>query len=149
MRDINKSYIYECLNNLHDRGIDVTNYIAKMVGSDFIPYEVIVFVNSHQPIEKLTTYNEIHSKRNKSPLFRNIVSKDLTIDEQAIVLSSILNQSLISLKHFKSDSRGLIDAINAETIITALRQYLYENDDAAITDAFNMFRTIFKTLFPK
>ncbi len=146
--DINKAYIYEQLNYIHThKGIDVQPYINMMIGKNEIPYEVIVFVNKHIPIESLSTYNAIYNKRKNSPLFRNIVNPELPIEEKAIVLSSLLTQSLIGAKHAKKEN--FIDSVNVEIIFKALQKYIYDNDENAVNDSFEVYQIIFQTLFPR
>ena len=151
MHEVNKPYLYKLLEQIKlSENIDVSEYISMIVGSSSIPYEVVVFINKHIPISQLTTYNAIYSKRNKSRLFRNIVKDSLSIEDKSIVLSSILNQSLISLKQDKSvDREDLINAVNVDLIMSALSSYLYDNNDKEVEDCFEMFRIIFKTLFPR
>lgn len=150
MQEINKAFIYKTLNQMRSEGIDVTEYFAMLVGMDHIPYEVIVFINNHHPIEKLTTYNQIYNKRRNSTLFRNMMKPDLPEDEKVIVLSSLLTQSLIGAKHADAaDKDALIDAVNVDLILDALTSYIYEHNVSKVNDAFDAFQTIFKTLFPK
>lgn len=150
MQDINKSYIYKQLNQIRDTyNIDVSKYITSMIGNNEIPYETLVFVNKYMPIELLTTYNKIFEKRRKSPLFRNIVKKDNTVEEKAIILSSLLTQSLICKKKLGSVESDAVDGINADVIISALHDYIYNNNDKVVIDLFETYQIIFKTLFPK
>lgn len=151
MNTINKAYIYEQLNTIHrNKHIDIQPYIDLMIGKEEIPYEVVVFINKHIPIDKLTTYNNIYEKRKKNRLFRNIVNDNLPVEERAIVLSSLLNQSLIGIKHSnKEDKNSIIDAVNIDLIFRALEKYIYENDENIINEVFDTFQLIFKTLFPK
>ncbi len=150
MQDINKSYIYKQLNQIRDTyNIDVSKYITSMIGNNEIPYETLVFVNKYIPIELLTTYNKIFEKRRKSPLFRNIVKKDNTVEEKAIILSSLLTQSLICKKKLSNVESDAVDGINADVIISALHDYIYNNNDKVVIDLFETYQIIFKTLFPK
>lgn len=152
MTNITKAYVYKSLNNISKQhSIDVSKYIRLMVGADTIPYEVIVFINKYEPIEKLITYNEIYNKRRNSPLFRNIVRSDNSESEKAIILSSLLTQSLISIKHCQDEDNKeeVIDAINVDVIMNALQNYIHNNDTDALNDTFETFQIIFKTLFPK
>ena len=150
MQDINKSYIYKQLNQIRDTyNIDVSKHITSMIGNNEIPYETLVFVNKYMPIELLTTYNKIFEKRRKSPLFRNIVKADNTVEEKAIILSSLLTQSLICKKKLGSDESDAIDGINADIIISALHDYIYNNNDKVVIDLFETYQIIFKTLFPR
>ena len=150
MADIDKAYIYEQLNNIHkDKNINIQPYIDMMIGKEEIPYEVIVFINRHAPIDKLLTYNNIYNKRKKSRLFRNIVNDALPIEERAIVLSSLLSQSLIGMKHVKNDKDAIIDAMNVDIIFKALEKYIYEKDENIVNEVFEIFHIIFKTLYKK
>lgn len=146
---INKAYIYEKLDKIHkDKNIDVQNYIDLMVGKDEIPYEVVVFINKHEPIEKFATYNAIHNKRRESRLFRNIMNTTLPVEEKAIILSSLLTQSLIGIKH-SDNKEDIIDALNVDMLFKALEKYIYDEDIDAVNDTFDIYQVIFKTLFPK
>ena len=152
MQDINKSFVYKQLNNIkRDKNIDISKYLESMIGSNEIPYETLVFINKHQPIELLTTYNKIFEKRRNSPLFRNIVKDDNSVEEKAIILSSLLTQSLICTKFHKNDpdKDAMIDALNVDVIIHTLCEYIYNNNEKAVIDLFDTFQIIFKTLFPK
>ena len=151
MKQITKPYLYSLLDQIHvDSNIDVSDYVSMIAGNNEIPYEAIVFINSHIPLEQFTTYNAIYDKRNNSRLFRNIVKDDLSVADKAIVLSSILNQSLISIKHDNNiNKQQLISAVNIDVILNAINQYMFEGNEEIINNVFNMFRTIFKTLFPK
>lgn len=149
MNRLSKSYIYKNLNNLRKAGHDVRPYIAKMVGKKEIPYEVIVFINKYSPIASLHTYNDIFAKRNKSPLFKNLINRDLPEEERAIVLSSLLNQSLISIKHNTEDRDCIQDTMNVSIILDALSNYFDTGSTQAVNEVFEMFQTIFQTLFSK
>lgn len=151
MQTLTKPYIYKLLNQIRaEKQLDVSAHVAKVVSSENIPYEVVVYVNKHIPLDQLTTYNAIYDKRNRSRLFRNIVKDDLSTADKAIVLSSILNQSLISVKHDATINReDLMTAVNIEIILKALNSYMFAEDSSEVDDCFDMFRTIFKTLYPR
>ncbi len=152
MTSINKAQVYKTLNDISkQQNIDTSKYVEMLVGCDIIPYEVIVFINKYQPIEKLITYNEIYNKRRNSPLFRNIVKRDNSLEEKAIILSSLLTQSLISMKHSADNEckEEIVDALNVDVIIQALQDYIYKNETDSLNDTFSTFQIIFKTLFPK
>ena len=150
MTQLTKSAIYKQLTEIgHTNNIDISHWLSMLVGSTDIPYEVIVFINKYQPISELTTYNAVYNKRNKSRLFRNIVSDSLSIPEQAVVLSSLLTQCLISASKHQTASEQLIDAVNTDLIMRTLTAYITENNEQNIQRVFQMYRTIFKTLFPK
>lgn len=150
MKEITKSYLYNKLREINQsKNIDVSNLVVKTMLSDEVPYEVIVFVNKHSPIDMFVTYNEIYKKRRNSPLFRNIVSKDNTIEEKAIILSSLLTQSFIGIKHSKEDREAIANSINVDMIMEALNSYIYEGNTIKLEEAFDTFQVIFTTLFPK
>ena len=150
MQEINKAFVYRTLNELSSEGFDVSPYRALLVGAHDIPYEVIIFINKHKPLDKLTTYNKIYNKRRSSNLFRNLMKEDLSIEEKAITLSSLLTQSLIGAKHSAQEDRDeLIDSINVDLIVSALVEYIDNHNTALIDDAFGTFQCIFRTLFPR
>lgn len=150
MTNIDKSYIYDKLNKIATtEDIDISKYFDLMIGNDEIPYEVVVFVNKHIPIERFITYNEIYKKRNNSTLFRNLVRKNITVEEKAIVLSSLLTQSLISLKHCSDNREEMIEALNVDLIISTLSEYLHNGNEDVVNKLYSVFQLIFKTLFPR
>lgn len=150
MKQLTKSEVYRILSELKREGYDVSQYVTEMCGCDSIPYTVIVFINSKQPIDKLVTYNQIYNKRRNSPLFRNLMRMDNSVEEKAIILSSLLTQSLIGAKHANTDDKlEIIDALNVNTLISALSQYANEGNVQAILEAFDTYQLIFKTLFPR
>lgn len=151
MQSMTKPYIYKLLNQIRaEKQLDVADLVAKVVSSEHIPYEAVVFVNKYVPLDQLTTYNAIYNKRNRSRLFRNIVKDDLSTADKAIVLSSILNQCLISIKKEDNiDRADLMTAVNIDIILNALNSYMFEETNSEVDDCFDMFRTIFKTLYPR
>lgn len=146
---IDKSFIYEQLNKIHkEKHIDVAPYFALMVGKNEIPYEVVVFINKHTPIDSLSTYNKIYEKRKRSPLFKNIIDEELPIEEKAIVLSSLLTQSLIGIKHADKEFRdAILDTMNVNIILDAISQYMNDENEEIIQEVSKMYCTIFKALF--
>ena len=150
MKQLTKSEVYRILGELKKQGYDISEYLTDMCGSTNIPYKVIVFINSKQPIDKLVTYNQIYNKRRNSPLFRNLMRDDNSVEEKAIILSSLLTQSLIGAKHANAEDKlEIVDALNVNTLISALSDYANDNNEGAIIDAFDTYQLIFKTLFPR
>ena len=110
MQLVNKSYIYKQLNTIHDKyKVDINEYVAKMIRSNEIPYEVITFVNTYTPINELRTYNEIRNKRNNSNLFRNILKNNNTV---VILRNKSKTFSCSVLLHFSNMHPYKIPKIN-------------------------------------
>ena len=152
MSELSKSFIYSQLYRINnEKQINIDEYVSQMVGSDSIPYTVIVFVNKYYPIANLAMYNEIYNKRHrKSPIFKNLMKKNLPTAEKAIVLSSLLTQCLISIKHNNIGSNmEAIDSINVDLIIDTLYNYMTNGDNSRVDEIFEMYQIMFKTLFPK
>ena len=79
-----------------------------------------------------------------------MMKNDLPVSEKAIILSSLLTQSLIGAKHSaEADKDALIDAVNVDLILDTLSAYIYEHDNHIVEDTFDAFQIIFKTLFPR
>lgn len=152
MSELSKSFIYSQLHKIHkEKNINVDDYIMQLMGSDIVPYTVIVFVNKYYPIANLAMYNEIFNKRHrKSPLFKNLMKTNLPVSEKAIVLSSLLTQCLISIKHSSTESNmEAIDSINVDLIIDTLYNYMTHQDIDRVNEIFEMYQIMFKTLFPR
>ena len=78
------------------------------------------------------------------------MKKNLPTTEKAIVLSSLLTQCLISIKHNSTGSNmEAIDSINVDLIIDTLYNYMANEDNSRVDEIFEMYQIMFKTLFPK
>lgn len=112
------------LIKLEDRGVNIDNYMRKLVVSKEIPLDVLKFISQHRGIEVANFYEMLRKKYNqkKSPLYLNIVKEVSQPDEVITTLSCLLTQ--ITLYGNKLEAKdGFIKEVRAEEITRVLNEY--------------------------
>jgi hypothetical protein len=112
------------LIKLEDRGVNIDNYMRKLVVSKEIPLDVLKFISQHRGIEVANFYEMLRKKHNqkKSPLYLNIVKEVTQPDEVITTLSCLLTQ--ITLYGNKLESKdSFIKEVRAEEITRVLNEY--------------------------
>lgn len=121
---ITKNDCMSILIKLEDRGINIDNYMRKLVVSKEIPLEVLKFISQHRGIEVANFYEMLRKKHNqkKSPLYLNIVKEVADLDDVITTLVCLLTQ--ITLYGNKLDSKdSFIKEVRAEEITRVLNEY--------------------------
>ena len=121
---ITKNDCMSILIKLEDRGINIDNYMRKLVVSKEIPLEVLKFISQHRGIEVANFYEMLRKKHNqkKSPLYLNIVKEVTDLDDVITTLVCLLTQ--ITLYGNKLDSKdSFIKEVRAEEITRVLNEY--------------------------
>lgn len=152
MRTLTKSRAYELLFKISKKqNIDITNYINMLSTSgNEVPIEVILFINKNKSssIPQLKVFNIIYERRNKSPLYKNIMNESATPDEQCLALNSLITQCLIQTKTMNDiEKETFVDIMNVGEILDAITSYLVDNDTKKLRATFFEVRSIFKNLF--
>lgn len=145
MRAITKSTAYAKLASIKNEGIDTSRYIRLLAGEETVPYDVLVFINKHSPLDQLSVYNHIYENRRKNPLYKNIVNENASIEDKALALSSILTQTIISCK--KTSDNECFKVMNVDLILEALSDYTLKGSTSKLVDVSNGIRDIFKKLY--
>lgn len=112
------------LIKLEDRGVNIDNYMRKLVVSKEIPLDVLKFISQHRGIEVANFYEMLRKKYNqkKSPLYLNIVKEVSQPDEVITTLSCLLTQ--ITLYGNKLEAKdSFIKEVRAEEITRVLNEY--------------------------
>lgn len=112
------------LIKLEDRGVNIDNYMRKLVVSKEIPLDVLKFISQHRGIEVANFYEMLRKKYNqkKSPLYLNIVKEVSQPDEVITTLSCLLTQ--ITLYGNKLETKdSFIKEVRAEEITRVLNEY--------------------------
>ena len=115
------------LIKLEDRGVNIDNYMRKLVISKEIPLEVLKFISQHRGIEVANFYEMLRKKHNqkKSPLYLNIVKEVSTLDDVITTLVCLLTQ--ITLYSNKLDNKdSFLKEVRAEEITRVLNEYFKE-----------------------
>lgn len=121
---ITKNDCMSILIKLEDRGVNIDNYMRKLVVSKEIPLDVLKFISQHRGIEVANFYEMLRKKHNqkKSPLYLNIVKEVTQPDEVITTLSCLLTQ--ITLYGNKLESKdSFIKEVRAEEITRVLNEY--------------------------
>lgn len=121
---ITKNDCMSILIKLEDRGVNIDNYMRKLVVSKEIPLDVLKFISQHRGIEVANFYEMLRKKYNqkKSPLYLNIVKEVSQPDEVITTLSCLLTQ--ITLYGNKLEAKdGFIKEVRAEEITRVLNEY--------------------------
>ena len=121
---ITKNDCMSILIKLEDSGINIDNYMRKLVVSKEIPLEVLRFISQHRGIEVANFYEMLRKKHNqkKSPLYLNIVKEVSNLDDVITTLVCLLTQ--ITLYGNKLESKDtFIKEVRAEEITRVLNEY--------------------------
>lgn len=121
---ITKNDCMSILIKLEDRGVNIDNYMRKLVVSKEIPLEVLKFISQHRGIEVANFYEMLRKKHNqkKSPLYLNIVKEVSTLDDVITTLVCLLTQ--ITLYSNKLDNKdSFLKEVRAEEITRVLNEY--------------------------
>lgn len=124
---ITKNDCMSILIKLEDRGVNIDNYMRKLVVSKEIPLEVLKFISQHRGIEVANFYEMLRKKHNqkKSPLYLNIVKEVSTLDDVITTLVCLLTQ--ITLYSNKLDNKdSFLKEVRAEEITRVLNEYFKE-----------------------
>lgn len=152
MRQFTKGRAYALLTEIKEKNnINVSPYIHRVAQSDDVPYDVLVFINRYSPIPQLEVYNHIYENRKRNPLYKNLVNENLSVEERAIALSSLLTQTLIQTKFSVRDKKTeevkeYADLMNLDMVTEALMQYV-NGDDKLLNETFLDIRDVLKKLY--
>lgn len=152
MKTINKSKAYVDLKYIKENcNVNTKEHFEKVLNSDSVPVETVIFINKYKPIEQFYTYNKIYENRRKNPLYKNLVNEDLSEADIAIALSSLVTQSMIHNKELLKeqryeDSQEFLDMMNLTEILDSLTQYSV-GDSNKLHESHKMVRDVFKKLF--
>lgn len=148
MRAITKSTAYAKLASIKNEGIDTSRYIRLLAGEEFVPYDVLVFINKYSPLDQLSVYNHIYENRKKNPLYKNIVNENASLDDKVLALSSILTQTIITCKKVDEASKQeYYKIMNVDKILEALEEYTLRNNPDKLIEVSEGIRSIFKKLY--
>ena len=122
---INKNDCLTILVSLEDRGINIDQYMKKLLTTKEIPIDVLKFILAHRGIEVANFYEMLRKKHNqkKSPLYYNIV-KDITDPEEIVTtLACLLVQITLYSKKLSSNKEIFQREVRAEEISRVLNNY--------------------------
>lgn len=85
------------LNDLANKGIDVTEMKRRAYMNKNVEVEVLEFISKYRPLDIANFYEKLRRQYNKkhSKVYMSIVKEDLSPKEVMITLSSLLTQIMI------------------------------------------------------
>lgn len=149
LRTLSRADVYSSIIEIgNQENLDLSDLLSEVMHSEDIPYKAIAFINHYKPLPQLMTYNSIYEKKNKNPLYRNIVNESLPTIERAIALSSLLTRSIITMKSLpEEDHQAYANIMNIPVIAEAISRYTNYGDSDMLDEVFMMVRDVFKNLY--
>lgn len=149
---ITKKEIMQKLYEIEEQNkIPVGRLIQKIVRNEIIPIEVIKIINKYDKdfLQIYNTYNVIYTSRNKNPLYRNLRNKNLSVEETAIAISSLVTKVLISCSKIEDINERMLfaQAMNIENLNEALTQYSIYNKSDDLLKCAQEIRDLLKILY--
>lgn len=149
---ITKKEIMQKLYEIEEQNkIPVGRLIQKIVRNEIIPIEVIKIINKYDKdfLQIYNTYNVIYTSRNKNPLYRNLRNKNLSVEETAIAISSLVTKVLISCSKIEDVNERMLfaQAMNIENLNEALTQYSIYNKSDDLLKCAQEIRDLLKILY--
>ena len=149
---ITKKEIMQKLYEIEEQNkIPVGRLIQKIVRNEIIPIEVIKIINKYDKdfLQIYNTYNVIYTSRNKNPLYRNLRNKNLSVEEIAIAISSLVTKVLISCSKIEDINERMLfaQAMNIENLNEALTQYSIYNKSDDLLKCAQEIRDLLKILY--
>lgn len=121
---ITKTDCMSILVRLENQGINIDEYIKKLVVSKEVPLDVLQFISKHQGIEVSNFYEMLRKSHNqkKSPLYTNILKEVSTPKDIILTLSCLLTQVILYGSKLESSTNFMKEA-RAEEISRVLHNY--------------------------
>ena len=127
---MNKLKCYEYLSKIKDQGVSINEHIERIVGEELVPIETLIFINKYYPIDSLKTFEDIHEKRYKNPLYKNLVNENASVEDRAVALSSLLTRTMIRMSKMDEKKRkDYATEMNIKEISkNIIRRFNYKKD---------------------
>ena len=145
----------EIIQKLYDieenEGLKLGREVQKVVRNEIIPVEIISLINKYDKefLQIYDTYNTLSQSRNRNPLYKNLRNKNISIEELAIAISSLVTKILISCSKINNEeeSRLFATAMNVEQLNNALTKYSILGDQSDLIDNAKQVRELLEILY--
>ena len=149
---ITKKDIIQKLYDIEEReNLKLGREVQRVVRSEIIPIDVISFINRYDKefLQIYDTYNVIYLSKNKNPLYRNLRNKDLSIEELAIAISSLVTKILISCSKIKNENEKKLfaQAMNIDRLNNSLTQYAMYGESEDLLQCAKEVRELLQILY--
>lgn len=136
---ITKSDCMAILVKLEDRGLNINDYMRKLILSKEPPLDVLKFIIDNRGIETNHFYEHLRKNHNakRSPLYKNIVKEVSDADDVITTLTCFLTQVTLYGNKLDEDTRSdFYKEVRAEEVARVLHQFFvdgaYDNSIALI-----------------
>ena len=133
----------ECMSilvRLENKGINIDDYVKKLMFSKEVPLEVLQFMSKNQGIEITNFYEMLRKNHNKkkSPLYTNILKEETSPKDIILTLSCLLTQIILYSNKLSNPELFLRDA-RIEEVTRVLHKYF---DTGKIEDCITLLKLI-------
>jgi len=139
---ITKNDCMSILVQLEDSGVNIDQYMRKLILSPEVPIDVMQFIAKHHGIEVINFYEMLRKKHNqkKSPLYTNILKEQDNEDNIITTLICLLTQ--ITLYGTKLDQpEGFYKEVRAEEISRVIHEYFSNLDITSCASLLKLIKT--------
>ena len=122
---VTKTDLVLLLTELQDSGIEVKNYLSKVLSSPSVSLDVLKFINDQRQFDVASFYELLRKNYNskKSPLYKNIVKEDLGDPQEALTTLAALNLQILLFAKKLQDDKMFLKHSRAEEITRVLNNY--------------------------
>lgn len=122
---VTKTDLILLLTEMQEQGIDVNNYLGKIMTSEGIPLEILKFINDNRQLDIAAFYEMLRKNYNskKSPLYKNLVKDNTGETTEVLTTLAALNLQILLYAKKLEDNRLFLKHSRAEEITRALNNY--------------------------
>lgn len=122
---LTKNDLVLLLADIEESGKNVDTYIAKILKSEVIPYDVLKYINDNRQFDVSVFYEVLRKNYNKkrSNLYINLVKEELNNPIEALITLSSLNLQILLFAKKLDDNSMFLKHSRAEEITRVLNTY--------------------------
>ena len=108
-----------------EKKIDVKKYIAQLMISEYIPEDILRFINDNRQLDLTAFYKKIRKSynANKSNLYKNLVRETFEKPEDVLTTLASLSLQILLFEKNVDDKTGFLKHSRFEEITRVLNQY--------------------------
>lgn len=149
---LTKKEIIQKLYEIEDKeNIKLGREVQRVIRNEVVPMDVIKLINKYDKtfLHIYDAYNTIYLSRNKNPLYRNLKNKNISIEELAVAISSLVTKILISCTKIKDVDQRIIfaTAMSVNELNIALTNYSMFNKQDQLLECGRQVRELLEILY--
>lgn len=113
-----------------EKKIDVKKYISQLMISEYIPEDILRFINDNRQLDLTAFYNKVRKSynANKSNLYKNLVRETFEKPEDVLTTLASLSLQILLFEKNVEDKIGFLKHSRFEEITRVLNQYAKSYD---------------------